>query len=556
MKQRYFVWAVLWAALGTAIALPGRAAVLISEVLYDSPGGLDTTLEWVELYNSGCEAVDLSSYTLQDNQGTIGLSGTIQPAAYFTFAREADAFMTQYGVAPNLTGMTHALGNSGDFLILRDGDTEVDTVAWEGRLEGWSIAAVDVTIYRLDNTRPATNANWAVSDADTPGTGPLTQDCSGESSSASSSSTAQSSSSTSSSSSVQNSSLSNSSANSSSSTSIPDYSYDTYYAGTAGLEGFQLRYALHDIIKTGHIRLTYAQVWTALQYADEDPDNTANVILLYTGRSADKNDRDGQAGFDNDSWNREHVWARSYGFPDEHQYAYTDIHHLRPTDKTVNSSRSNKAFDNGGNPQGEAADTFTDSDSWEPRDSVKGDIARMLFYMDVRYEGTDGNTPDLVLVDNTDMVSGDPNIGKLCTLIEWHAQDPVDSFEVRRNNRLYEYQGNRNPFIDNPNWVNSVWDGVCEEAASSSSSSSTDSSNSSSSSDESASSESSASTSTVASSASSSSDVSSASSSAVNSSTATSASSSSSRGSSGGGSWDWLGVLLLIGLAYWRRQAV
>ncbi len=539
------------AALVAAFSLPTQAEVLISEVLYDPPNSLDASLEWVEFFNAGCEAVDLSTYTLQDKQGTpvLNLSGTIQPNSYFTFARQADAFITQYGFAPNLTGMSLLLGNSGDLFILKNNGVDVDTVAWENSIAGWTIAAVDITIYRLDNTNPATNDNWAVSTADTPGAGPLTQDCAGGGTSSSSISSASSSSSaeeiSSSSSSITSSSESSSSISSSSTSSssiATPYSYDVYYAPTMGREGFELRAALHEIIKTGHIRLTYSQVWGALQYSDEDPDNTANVLLLYSGRSADKNDRDGQPGFDNDSWNREHVWAKSYGFPDDNQYAYTDIHHLRPEDKTVNSSRSNKAFDNGGTAQSEAPDTFTDSDSWEPRDSVKGDVARMLFYMDVRYEGTDGNTPDLVLVDNTAMASGDANIGKLCTLVEWNQLDPVDNFEMRRNNRIQERQGNRNPFIDNPNWALSLWGSFCGVTSSSSSSASSE-----------ASSPVSSSSSSLAESSSSSIATSSSSSSLAVTSSSSTSSATSSKSSSGGGALDWLGLLLLLGLVRLRR---
>lgn len=551
MKSKHF----LPAAFVAAFSLPTQATVLISEVLYDPPNGLDTSLEWVEFFNAGCEAVDLSTYTLQDNQGNISLSGTIQPNSYLIFANKADAFITKYGFAPNLTGMTHALGNSGDFLILKNDGVNIDTVAWENEIVGWTIAVVDRTIHRIDNTNPATNTNWAVSTADSPGTGPLAQDCSvGGASSSSTTSSASSSSSSleqissslssSAISSESSSSLSSSSSSSTSSSVITTpYSYDVYYAPTMGLEGFELRAALHSIIKTGHIFLTYAQVWSALQYTDEDTENTANVVLLYSGRTADKNDRDGQPGFDNESWNREHVWAKSYGFPDDHQYAYTDIHHLRPEDKTVNNSRSNKAFDNGGSAEGEAPDTFTDSDSWEPRDSVKGDVARMLFYMDVRYEGTDGNTPDLVLVDNTVMASGDANIGKLCTLIEWNQLDPVDNFEMRRNNRIQERQGNRNPFIDNPNWALSLWGDFCGVTSSSSSSASSEASSA-----ESSSSVSSSSSSLIASSSSSST-------ASISSSSAASGASSNnnSGGSGGGGSMSWLSLLLLLGLARLRR---
>jgi len=115
----------LWlpAALVAAFSLPTQAAVLISEVLYDPPNSLDSTLEWVEFFNAGCEAVDLSTYTMQDKQGTpvLNLSGTIQPNSYLIFANKADAFITKYGFAPHLTGMSLQLGNSnGDSLLLKN----------------------------------------------------------------------------------------------------------------------------------------------------------------------------------------------------------------------------------------------------------------------------------------------------------------------------------------------------------------------------------------------------------------------------------------------------
>jgi endonuclease I len=189
-----------------------------------------------------------------------------------------------------------------------------------------------------------------------------------------------------------------------------------------------LRLALHDAAGRGHLPLTYDDVWDALDRTDEDPENPANVILLYTGRSHPKADKDSTAlnpeTPTNQSWNREHVWPRSHGLPDEDDLAHNDLHHLKPADRTVNSSRGNKDFDAGGEPHHEAVGNNADRDSFEPRDAVKGDIARMLFYMDVRYGGApDGN--DLELVDRT--TDGErTTLGRLCTLLRWHDLDPVE----------------------------------------------------------------------------------------------------------------------------------
>lgn len=226
---------------------------------------------------------------------------------------------------------------------------------------------------------------------------------------------------------------------------------DPYYEGAKGKTGSDLKSALHDIIDD-HRELSYDGVWKALSETDQDPGNPDNVILLYTGRSQSKLLNGGGS----DDWNREHVWAKSHGGFGTSQGAGTDLHHLRPTDTTVNSSRSNLDFDNGGAPHQEAIGNFSDSDSWEPRDEVKGDIARMLFYMAVRYEGDNGEL-DLELNDKVENGSS-PVHGKISVLLEWHSEDPVDEREIRRNNLIFEnYQGNRNPFIDYPEWAEMIW---------------------------------------------------------------------------------------------------
>ena len=95
-------------------------------------------------------------------------------------------------------------------------------------------------------------------------------------------------------------------------------------------------------------------------------------------------------------------------------------------------------------------------DTFEPPDVAKGDVARAMFYMDVRYAGDTDGEPDLQLVDEVN-TSG-TQLGKLSTLIHWHFQDPPDDFERQRNNLIYtNWQGNRNPFVDHPEWVLKVW---------------------------------------------------------------------------------------------------
>ena len=226
---------------------------------------------------------------------------------------------------------------------------------------------------------------------------------------------------------------------------------DSYYNSTQNKTGSALKEALHNIIK-GHTELGYGDLWDALSYTDEDPGDTNNVVLLYTGWSYAKSNHGG----DVNQWNREHVWAKSHGDFGTTPPAGTDLHHIRPTDVSVNSKRGSLDFDEGGSlyVDGDGSTgCYYDGDSWEPRDAVKGDVARMMYYMAVRYEGDEGY--DLELVDYTpSTTSKEPVFGKQSTLYQWHQDDPVDDWERRRNDRIYNtYQHNRNPFIDHPEFA-------------------------------------------------------------------------------------------------------
>lgn len=246
----------------------------------------------------------------------------------------------------------------------------------------------------------------------------------------------------------------------------------TYYSQANAAETADLRAAITADISVNHKQLTYSEVWTALTSTDEDATNADNIILLYSGRSIAKADNgSGSASSNQDFWNREHTWAKSHGFPETNQLGYTDIHHLRPTDISMNSDRGNRDFDIGGTANTEAPENRSTADTWEPRDDVKGDVARMMFYMDVRYDaGTESTMPDLILVDTvgtatSKLSDGTGKLGKLCTLFDWHSQDPIDTFEINRNHTIYEFQGNRNPFIDHPEWVDSLYASACGAAS-------------------------------------------------------------------------------------------
>ena len=226
-----------------------------------------------------------------------------------------------------------------------------------------------------------------------------------------------------------------------------------YYTTAEGITGDALKAALNEIIDD-HAVIRYSastfDTADAMEVLDEDPTNSDNVILFYSGRSEPKANFPG--------WNREHLWPNSLGIDDE-MPAFSDLHGLRPADSNVNSSRGNKFYDDSMEADGgirnpahpEAVGNTSDSDSWEPPDSRKGDVARACFYMAVRYEGLDGE-PNLELTDDlgTITTAGDM-MGRLTTLILWHLLDPPDEIEEARNDGIFElYQGNRNPFIDRP----------------------------------------------------------------------------------------------------------
>ncbi len=236
-----------------------------------------------------------------------------------------------------------------------------------------------------------------------------------------------------------------------------------YYNGTDGLKGEQLKTALYLIIK-GHTTFPYSasstDTWDIIKESDRDPNNSANVILFYTGWSVNA----AQEYNNGAGWNREHVWANSRGDFGTDRGAGTDIHHLRAADISVNNARSNRWFANCTEPyidEGIATSCYTSSALWvwKPRTEDIGDVARMIFYMATRYEGENGE-PNLEVVNYlpTNNSTKEPIHALLSDLLEWHKADPVSDIERNRNNVIYSYQRNRNPFIDHPEFVSFIWE--------------------------------------------------------------------------------------------------
>ncbi len=241
-----------------------------------------------------------------------------------------------------------------------------------------------------------------------------------------------------------------------------------YYAPATGLAGAPLKSALNSIIKNGHVQFTYGNTLNALRTIYEDPANTSNVILVYSGNSVAKTAAYFVGADPDTTFSKEHAWPDSFGLdptnvnpgstdgdagPD-----FTDLFNLRPTYQTVNNQRSNKYYDEttgtGTVPPLAPACSY-DSDSFEPRTVEKGDLARAMFYMATRYDGTEALTLDLEISNTPTAAAG--VFAKLTTLLKWAEDDPVSDEERRRNQVTYGLQHNRNPFIDHPEYLALIW---------------------------------------------------------------------------------------------------
>ena len=206
------------------------------------------------------------------------------------------------------------------------------------------------------------------------------------------------------------------------------------------LEGAVLEKALRNIISNTKHTTTYDELKNYLCYADADPEKSGNMILFYTRLSV-------PATYNSSLWNREHVWPKSRGNYFGNSLAGADIHHIRPTIISVNSTRGNLKL---GNISGSKTEVKYNSKGtgcyigggyFEPSDEIKGDVARIIFYVSVRY-------------GYSITASG---VADLDDLLLWNAMDPVSIEEKNRNEYAYSIQGNRNPFIDHSFLADYIW---------------------------------------------------------------------------------------------------
>ncbi|MCH8535701.1 MAG: endonuclease [Flavobacteriaceae bacterium] len=248
-----------------------------------------------------------------------------------------------------------------------------------------------------------------------------------------------------------------------------------YYNSTQGKSGFELKTELHQIISENHFTQPYGAIWGFFEEHDVKPDGTVWDIFsdcdFNFGHPDDGGNQDNGFGgnIECEYFNREHSFPRSW-FGGNIDPMYTDIIHIYPADKMVNSTRAAYVFANVNNPTftsqngsklGPSVTPGLSATAFEMPDDLKGDLARTYFYMATRYEDQIanwvGNNPngDLLLNGTSDQAYHDWAID---LLYEWHINDPVDQKEIDRNNAAFEFQGNRNPFVDNPDFICAIWD--------------------------------------------------------------------------------------------------
>ena len=252
------------------------------------------------------------------------------------------------------------------------------------------------------------------------------------------------------------------------SSTLSGFSQESYYSDVdLDLTGLSLKNALNEKIVNTHTNfLQYTpDIWIASKITDANPNNPNEVILIYgweDGSDSDgTNDRTRDNTLqDNGSngsfvWNREHVYPQSLGTPaiTTSTIPGQDAHSLRPVDKPTNSSRGNKRFADGSGNSGES------NGGWYPGDEWKGDVARMMMYMYIRYD-------DICLPTNVGI--GDSSLTEddmIDLFLKWNVEDPVSDFEKNRNTYHENTtdnssaQGNRNPLIDNPYLATRIWGG-------------------------------------------------------------------------------------------------
>ena len=241
-----------------------------------------------------------------------------------------------------------------------------------------------------------------------------------------------------------------------------------YYDSLEGLSGNALKQAVQDIIAAPTVRLhSYADIWDIIRTADQNPENSNQIWDMYLEIPMAKLDQQTTSSIVG-KWNREHIFCQSRGGFEVANGdtadgigvwnstsaasvvdGVSDAHHIRAENGQENTSRNNKNYGTVNSSTVYAGPSGTQG-SW------RGDVARALFYMAVRFDGLNVvNGDPSEYLPSTSIASG--NIGDLATLLVWNHSDPKDDFEMNRNNYIYTWQMNRNPFIDYPLLVDYIF---------------------------------------------------------------------------------------------------
>lgn len=237
-----------------------------------------------------------------------------------------------------------------------------------------------------------------------------------------------------------------------------------YYDPANGLSGTPLQAALHNIIDN-HTAISYAALWGA--YPNTDKKANGKVWDMYSDVPGGTPpyeftfgaDQCGNYSGESSCYNREHSFPQSWF--SENSPMVSDLFHIVPTDGYVNGRRSSFPYGKvgaaswtslNGSKLGTCVSPGYTSTVFEPIDEYKGDFARIYFYMAVRYYTEDSGWPGSAMVTGSQ-----PKAWALTLLKSWDSQDPVSVKEINRNNAVYTYQHNRNPFVDHPEFVAAIW---------------------------------------------------------------------------------------------------
>jgi endonuclease I len=265
----------------------------------------------------------------------------------------------------------------------------------------------------------------------------------------------------------------------------------TGYYNTATGAGYTLKTQLKTRITTGHVDQGYGSIWglyTQAAFRDNYYENNGTLLDMYSEKPtgidsyeySSTSQQCGNYGAEGDCYNREHLVPQSYFDNFQVDPMKNDPFHVVPSDGKVNGDRNNLPFgvvasgtylsSNGSKRGSNTVNGFSNYSGtvFEPIDEFKGDIARAYFYFATRYEDF---MDDFYSAANASTCQAknmfDGSINKvfndnfILLLIKWHLQDPVSAKEIAQNNAIYNYQGNRNPYIDHPEYVCSIWSAQC-----------------------------------------------------------------------------------------------